>query len=206
MWHIYCIHQSSLPYSSVDVKSRDIGCIIVDRCIDFLDTYGLFLITIFIIVFSLQLVIALFIRLRFVIFNQIYPENESGDFAWFSFLRDLRGCCPEELSLYIPTSVCIFSKLFSMHFLGCWQGEFVQQSRASLVDDHSLNSHDLNVWFRDGIVGRNLMLVTPRVQRVTWKVVVFVTGKDVKDLHQISPHHCLNKELLLRLQQGTCVS
>ncbi|XP_058960015.2 E3 ubiquitin-protein ligase ubr3 [Pocillopora verrucosa] len=31
---------SSLPYSSVDVKSRDIGCIIVDRCIDFLDTYG----------------------------------------------------------------------------------------------------------------------------------------------------------------------
>ena len=93
-----------------------------------------------------------------------------------------------------------------MHFLGCWQGEFVQQSRASLVDDHSLYSCDLNVWYRDGIVGRNLMLVIPRVQRVTWKVVVFVTGKDVKDLHQISPHHCLNKELLLRLQQGTCVS
>ena len=28
----------------------------------------------------------------------------------------------------------------------------------------------------------------------------------MKDLHQISPHHCLNKELLLRLQQGTCAS
>ena len=50
-----------------------------------------------------------------------------------------------------------------MQFLGCWQGEFVQQSRASLVDDHSLYSCDLNVWFRDGIVGRNLMLVTGMV-------------------------------------------
>ena len=90
-----------------------------------------------------------------------------------------------------------------MQFLGCWRGEFVQQSRVSLVGDHSLYSHDLNVWYRDDIVGRNLMLVTLRVQRVTWKVVVFVTGKDVKDLHQISPHHCLNKELLLRLQQGS---
>ena len=42
-----------------------------------------------------------------------------------------------------PRSVCIFSTLFSIHFLGCWQGEFVQQSRASLVDDHFLYSHDL---------------------------------------------------------------
>ena len=50
-----------------------------------------------------------------------------------------------------------------MHILVCWQGEFVQKSRASLVDDHSLYSCDLNVWFRDGIVGRNLMLVTGMV-------------------------------------------
>ena len=27
------------------------------------------------------------------------------------------------LSLQIPTSVCIFSILFSIHFLSCWQGE-----------------------------------------------------------------------------------
>ena len=88
MWHIYCIHQSSLPYSSVDVKSRDIGCIIVDRCIDFLDTYGLFLMTIFIYFFSLQLVFALFIRLWFVIlfsikFNRRMNQEISHDFHFY---------------------------------------------------------------------------------------------------------------------------
>ena len=44
------------------------------------------------------------------------------------------------LTLDTLTSVCIFSILFSIHFLRCWQGEFVEQSRASLVDDHSLYS------------------------------------------------------------------
>ena len=48
-------------------------------------------------------------------------------------------------TLYTLTSVCIFSILLSRHFLGFWQGEFVQQSRASLVGDHLLYSHDLNV-------------------------------------------------------------
>ena len=43
------------------------------------------------------------------------------------------------------TSVCIISILFSIHFLWCWQGEFVQRSRASLVGDHFLYSCDLNV-------------------------------------------------------------
>ena len=42
-----------------------------------------------------------------------------------------------------PRSVCIFSTLFSIPFLGGWQGEFVQQSQASLVDDHFLYSRDL---------------------------------------------------------------
>ena len=37
------------------------------------------------------------------------------------------------LTLYTLTSVCIFSILFSIHFLRCWQGEFVWQSRASLA-------------------------------------------------------------------------
>ena len=36
--------------------------------------------------------------------------------------------------------------LLPRHFLGFWQGEFVQQSRVSLFDDHLLYSYDLNVW------------------------------------------------------------
>ena len=41
--------------------------------------------------------------------------------------------CNCVLTLYSITSVCIFSILLSRHFLRLWQGEFVQQSRASLV-------------------------------------------------------------------------
>ena len=40
------------------------------------------------------------------------------------------------LYVYILTSVCIFSILFSIHSLKCWLGEFVWQSKASLVDDY----------------------------------------------------------------------
>ena len=39
------------------------------------------------------------------------------------------------LILYTQTSVCIFSILFSIHFLKCWQGEF---SIASFIGDHFL--------------------------------------------------------------------
>ena len=46
------------------------------------------------------------------------------------------------------TSVSIFSILFSIHFSRYWQGEFVKQSRASLVGDHFLHSRDLNVCFK----------------------------------------------------------
>ena len=67
------------------------------------------------------------------------------------------------LTLYTPTSACIFSILFFIHFLRCWQGDFVHQSKASLVGDHFLYSHDLNMWFRADIVGRNQMFVTLRV-------------------------------------------
>ena len=63
------------------------------------------------------------------------------------------------LILYILTSVYIFS----LHFPRCWQGEFVKQSRASLVGEHFLYSHDPKVWFRNGSEGRNWILVTPRV-------------------------------------------
>ena len=40
------------------------------------------------------------------------------------------------LNIYNLTSPCIFSILFSIHFLRCWQGEFVYQSRECLVGDH----------------------------------------------------------------------
>ena len=53
------------------------------------------------------------------------------------------------------TSVCIFSILFSIHFLRCRQGEFVQQSRASLVADHFYVLLTFISWFRGDIVGRD---------------------------------------------------
>ena len=59
------------------------------------------------------------------------------------------------LTLNTLSSVCIFSLLFSIHFLMCWQGEFVQQSRGSSFDYHFLHSHDLNALFRDAIERRN---------------------------------------------------
>ena len=65
------------------------------------------------------------------------------------------NCHYKSGALSTPTSVCIFSILLFMHFLRCWQGEFVWQSRASLVGDHFLYSHDLNVCFRGDIVRRS---------------------------------------------------
>ena len=59
------------------------------------------------------------------------------------------------LTLDTLTSVCIFSILISTRLITFWQGELVQQSRASLVGDHFLYSRDLNAWFRADIVGRN---------------------------------------------------
>ena len=44
---------------------------------------------------------------------------------------------------------------FLCTLLWYWQGEFVKQSRASLVGDHFLYSRDLNVWFRADKVRRN---------------------------------------------------
>ena len=56
---------------------------------------------------------------------------------------------------YTLISVCIFSILFSIHFLMCCEGEFVWQSRGSSVNYHFLYSHDLNAWLRDDIERRN---------------------------------------------------
>ena len=45
-------------------------------------------------------------------------------------------CTCMMLNLYTLTLVCIFSILFSIHFLRCCQEEFVQHSRGSLVAYH----------------------------------------------------------------------
>ena len=63
-------------------------------------------------------------------------QSISGQFYYFT----------EMLTLYTLTWICIFFTLFFIHFLRCWQGEFVCQSRGSFSDDHFLYSHDLNVW------------------------------------------------------------
>ena len=79
--------------------------------------------------------------------------------SWKPALRWTALAC---LILNTLTSVWTFSILFSIHFLRCWQGEFVHQSRASLVCDYMsfIFVHELNVWFRGDIVRRSQMLVT----------------------------------------------
>ena len=52
------------------------------------------------------------------------------------------------LTLYTLTSVCIFSILFSIHSLWCWQREFVCQLRASLFGDHFFCSCGLYVFIQ----------------------------------------------------------
>ena len=49
------------------------------------------------------------------------------------------------LTLDIITSVNIFSIIFTIHFLRHCRGEFVEQSRVSLVGDQFLYSCDLSV-------------------------------------------------------------
>ena len=71
------------------------------------------------------------------------------------------------ITLYTLTSVCIFPIMFSINFLRCWRGEFVEQSRAFfplVIIPFLLVT--LNVLFRGYIVGRNLTLVTLRDLRV----------------------------------------
>ena len=59
------------------------------------------------------------------------------------------------LTLCTCTSVFIFSSLFSLHFLWCWQGEFDWQSGACEISDHFLYSNDLNVWLKGDAVISN---------------------------------------------------
>ena len=68
--------------------------------------------------------------------------------------------------MHIPLTV-------SLHFLRFREGEFVQQTRASLVFDDFPQSHDPNVLSRDDLI-RNYMPVAPWGLRVKRLVVKFV--------------------------------
>ena len=53
---------------------------------------------------------------------------------------------------YTLASVCIFSMLFSIYFVRCWQGDVLWQTRASLVFNPFLYCRYLNVRFRGDTV------------------------------------------------------
>ena len=65
-----------------------------------------------------------------------------------------------------PSLSELFSPYYFLYISRCWQGECFEQSRASLVGDHFMYSHDLHVWFRSVTVMRNYLPVTLGSQRV----------------------------------------
>ena len=69
------------------------------------------------------------------------------------------------VTLYTSLSE-LFSPYYFLYISRCWQGECFEQSRASLVGDHFMYSHDLSVWFRSVTVMRNYLPVTLGSQRV----------------------------------------
>ena len=72
--------------------------------------------------------------------NALNPFNHRAEYS-------LNACAVHPLA-----SVCIFSILFSIHFVRCWQGEVLWQTRASLVCDPFLYCRYLNVRFRGDTV------------------------------------------------------
>ena len=95
-------------------------------------------------------------------------QSISGQFYYFT----------EMLTLYTLTWVYLFFTLFFIHFLRCWQGEFVCQSRGSFSDDHFLYSHDLNVWFSSTFLHRihvNLcaIYIISSVMHTFWLVLTY---------------------------------
>ena len=54
----------------------------------------------------------------------------------------------------------IFSIRFSIHFLWCWQGEFLHLSIGFQGGNLLLYSYDLKVWFSSDTVRRNLIPIT----------------------------------------------
>ena len=89
-------------------------------------------------------------RNDWALFSCCPPSAESssspGNYAW------VHNCLT--LTIYNLVLICILSILFSIHFLRCWQGEFVKQWRASFVGNNFLHSQNLNVWIRADVVRR----------------------------------------------------
>ena len=69
------------------------------------------------------------------------------------------------LNLSHPTISMHILHTVSVHFLRCWQGGFIWQSKVSLVQIgyNFLSSRYLNISFMGDIVRRNLMLPTLKV-------------------------------------------
>ena len=100
---------------------------------------------------------------------RFFPRKSNSVLETFSdeeALKKRKNPLKYRLTLYSLTWECIFSILFSIHLLRCWQGEFVYQSRVFQAGDHFLYSRDLTVWFRGDSIGRIKMLVTSRGWRV----------------------------------------
>ena len=85
------------------------------------------------------------------LFNFLFSFSRV-DSKFFLLTTKIKLC---SLTLYTLTSVYIFSILFLIYFLRCWQGEFVKQSRVPFIVDHFSYSCDLNEWFWGDIVRRN---------------------------------------------------
>ena len=92
-------------------------------------------------------------------YSLAYANKYSYSFSKCTTERVARTCSDCRItpvfSINTLTSVCTFSILHSIHFLRCWQGEVLWQSRAFLVCDHFLYSLNLNEGFSGGIVRRN---------------------------------------------------
>ena len=89
---------------------------------------------------------------RVITSGRVANKNSGSNSSLSHGVRDIQFLF---LTIYTLKSGCIFSILFSIHFLKCWREEFVWQSRTSLVGDHFLYSRDPRVWFRGDIVRRN---------------------------------------------------
>ena len=101
------------------------------------------------------------------------------------------------ITLYILTSVLIFSILFLIQFLWYFQGEFVSQSQALLVYHYFPYSHDLSDWFSSHAVRRiwsqSVSLRGYRVDSsIQTKYCYFQSINSLNpksDQHLISPNH-----------------
>ena len=81
------------------------------------------------------------------------------------------------LILYTQTLVCIFSILFSIHFLKCWQGEF---SIASFVGDHFLLIFLVTLLCNSGVLlyeeirSQSLVGVNPLTPKISLVILLTV--------------------------------